>query len=168
LPEAQRIDLLNTGLGVQKRYIYKIKLYPMPIIDLYKHSESRKNLAHFAAMASLAAVDGEINPQEKQILDRFAQKLGISKEEYKEVMKKENKYPIETPLSNEERMERLYDFFRIIFSDSTIESEQLGMVERYALGLGFPPVRVPEVVQRSIAIFSGKVSYDDYKTLMKK
>ena len=48
----------------------------MPIIDLYKHSESRKNLAHFAAMASLAAVDGEINPQEKQILDRFAPKAG--------------------------------------------------------------------------------------------
>jgi len=41
----------------------------MPIIDLYKHSESQKNLAHFAAMASLAAVDGEINPEEKQILD---------------------------------------------------------------------------------------------------
>ena len=67
----------------------------MPIIDLYKHSESRRNLAHFAAMASLAAVDGEISKEEKKILDHFAAKLGITKEEYKEVMKKENKYPIE-------------------------------------------------------------------------
>ena len=131
----------------------------MPIIDLYKHSESRKNLAHFAAMASLAAVDGEINPQEQHILDRFAVKLAITDAEYKEVMKKENKFPIETPLSNEERMERLYDFFRIIFSDSTIESEQMGMVERYAIGLGFSPKMAPKIVQRSMDIFSGRLSF---------
>ena len=82
----------------------------MPIIDLYKHSESRRNLAHFAAMASLAAVDGEISKEEKKILDHFAAKLGITKEEYKEVMKKENKYPIETPMDRNERFERLHDF----------------------------------------------------------
>ena len=141
-------------------------MYFMPIVDLYKHSEDRKNLAHFAAMASLAAVDGEINPQEKRILDRFAQKLGITDREYKEVMKKENKYPIETPLSNEERLERLYDFFRIIFSDHTIESEQLGMVERYAVGLGYPPARASKIVKRSMDIFEGKVSFEDYSLLV--
>ncbi|MEJ2163692.1 MAG: TerB family tellurite resistance protein [Robiginitalea sp.] len=140
----------------------------MPIIDLYKHSESQKNLAHFAAMASLAAVDGEINPEEKQILDRFAETLGITEAEYKEVMKKENKYPIDTPLSIEERLERLHDFFRIIFSDHEIESEQREMVERYAVGLGFPPSKASQVVDRSIVIFSGNISFEDYQTLMKR
>ena len=67
----------------------------MPILDLYYHSEQQKNLAHFAAMATIAAVDGEINPKEKAVLDRFADKLNITDEEYKEVMKKSNKYPIE-------------------------------------------------------------------------
>ncbi len=59
----------------------------MAILDLYYHSEQKKNLAHFAAIASLAAVDGEVSPQEKAILDRFAHKLNITDEEYKEVMK---------------------------------------------------------------------------------
>lgn len=79
----------------------------MPILDLYAHSEKRSNLAHFAAIASIAAVDGEINPKEKKVIDRFAIKLDISGEEYKEVMKKENKYPIEAPYSSEKRLERL-------------------------------------------------------------
>ena len=140
----------------------------MPIVDLYKHSESRKNLAHFAAMASLAAVDGEINPDERSILDHFAEKLGITEAEYKEVMKKENKYPIETPLTMKERLERLHDFFRIIFSDHSLEVEQRGMVERYAIGLGFPPKQAEQLVQKSIDIFSGNIPFDDYRYLMEK
>ena len=73
----------------------------MPILDLYEHGEKRKNLAHFATLASLAAVDGEVNEKEKTILDKFAFKLNISEVEYKEVMKKENQYPIETPHTSE-------------------------------------------------------------------
>lgn len=140
----------------------------MPIVDLYKNSESRRNLAHFAAMASLAAVDGEINPEEKKILDRFAEKLGITEAEYKEVMKKENKYPIESPLELEERLERLHDFFRIIFADNDIEGDQMGMVEKYAVGLGFPPSKAHQLVEKSTKIFKGQIPFEDYKYLMTK
>lgn len=140
----------------------------MPIIDLYTHSESRRNLAHFAAMASLAAVDGEINPQEKKILDRFAEKLGITDAEYKEVMKKENKYPIESPHDRDKRLERLYDFFRIIFADNDIEGDQMGMVEKYAVGLGFPPAKAAEMVEKSAKIFKGEIPFEDYSYLMAK
>jgi len=140
----------------------------MSIVDLYKNSESRRNLAHFAAMASLASVDGEINPEEKKILDRFAEKLGITSAEYREVMKKENKYPIESTLDMEERLERLHDFFRIIFADNDIEGDQIGMVERYAIGLGFPSKKAGELVRKSVAIFKGQIPFEDYKYLMEK
>ena len=69
----------------------------MPILDLYEHGDHRKNLAHFATLASLAAIDGEINEKEMEILKKFAFKLNITDDQFKEVMKKENKYPIETP-----------------------------------------------------------------------
>ena len=79
----------------------------MPIVDLYEHSDQRHNLAHFATLASLAAVDGEINEKEKAVLDKFAFKLNITGAEYKEVMKKENKYPIQTPHSGEKRLKAI-------------------------------------------------------------
>lgn len=140
----------------------------MPIVDLYKNSESRKNLAHFAAMASLASVDGEINPAEKKILDRLAEKLGITAAEYKEVMKKENKYPVESTFDQEERLERLYDFFRIVFADNDIEGEQIGLVEKYAIAIGFPPAKAGNLVQKSVDIFRGRIPFEDYKYLMDK
>lgn len=138
----------------------------MPILDLYKHSEKRQNLAHFASLASLAAVDGEINPPEKDVLDRFAYKLNITKEEYKEVMKKENKYPIMPSNSYKERLERLYDLFSIIYADHAIDHEEMVMLKRYALGLGFTDAQANKVIEKSVAIFSGRISFENYLYLL--
>jgi uncharacterized tellurite resistance protein B-like protein len=138
----------------------------MPILDLYEHSDHRKNLAHFATLASLAASDGEINAEEKAVLDRFAFKLNISDHEYKEVMKKENKYPIETPHSGEKRYKRLYEFFQIIFSDHDIDPQELRLVEKYAIGLGFSPKKATELIQKSLAIFKGEIAFADYYTII--
>lgn len=140
----------------------------MPIIDLYKHGEGRSNLAHFAALATLANMDGIITKEEKELLDYFASKLGITDEEYREVMKEENKYPIESPLTHEERMERLYDFFRLIVSDFDMQKGQLKAVEAYAIALGFSPAVAKKVVDKSIKIFSGQIDLQDYMYLMEK
>ena len=138
----------------------------MPILDLYKHSEKRQNLAHFASLASLAAVDGEINPPEKDVLDRFAHKLNITPQEYKEVMKKENKYPILPSNSFEKRLERLYDLFSIIYADHAIDDEEMVMLKRYAIGLGFTDDQANKVIEKSVAIFSGRISFENYRYLL--
>lgn len=140
----------------------------MPIIDLYEHSEQRHNLAHFATLASLAAVDGEINPEEKAILDKFAFKFNITDEEYKEVMKKDNKYPIQTPHSGEKRLKRLFEFFQMAFADQTVGDDQLRFIERYAIGLGFSPESAVEIVKKSFDIFCGKIAFEDYQYLIEK
>lgn len=140
----------------------------MPILDLYHHSEHRKNLAHFASLASLAAIDGEVNRDEKRVLDRFAYKLGISEEEYKEVMRKENKYPLDPSNSEEERLERLYDLFRIIFADFDLDDEEMVRLKKYALGLGFPEKKADRIIEKSVAIFRGRIDFDDYLYLLKK
>lgn len=139
----------------------------MPIIDLYTHSEQRRNLAHFATLASLAAVDGEVNAREKALLDGFATKLSITREEYKEVMKKSNKYPIQPYNNEEERYERLYDLFRIIYADHSIEDEQMILLKKYAIGLGFPSKKANKILEKSVAIFSGKIDFKDYLHILK-
>ncbi|RKR14532.1 tellurite resistance protein TerB [Maribacter vaceletii] len=139
----------------------------MSFKDLYGNSEHKSNLAHFAAMATLAASDGVISDQEKTLLDRFANKLNISEEEYKEVMKPANKYPIEPPVNSEKRLERLYDLFRIIFSDHFIDDEEMVLLKKYAIGLGYSSEKANKLIERSIAIFSGRIDFEDYQSLLK-
>ncbi|WP_027077187.1 tellurite resistance TerB family protein [Maribacter antarcticus] len=139
----------------------------MSFIDLYGNPEHRKNVAHFAAMVTLAASDGTISEEEKTMLDNFARKLEISEKEYKEVMNPDNKFPIEPPVNSEKRLERLYDLFRIIFADHFIDDEEMILLKKYAIGLGFSGDSAHKVIERSIAIFSGKIDFDDYLYLLK-
>ena len=125
-------------------------------------------MAHFAAMASLAAVDGVVSKEEKLLLDRFANKLDISPEEYKTVMKKENKYPIDPPISSERRLERLFDLFQVIFADHDIDEQELILVKKYAIGLGFTNENADKVIKKSIAIFKGRIAFEDYLYLLQR
>ena len=140
----------------------------MAIIDLYEHSDEKHNLAHFATLASLAAVDGEINAEEKAVLDKFAFKLNISEVEYKEVMKKENKYPIQTPHSGERRLKRLFEFFQMALADQSFDEDQKNLIERYAIGLGYSPEMAIKMVEKSLDIFRGRIDFEDYQFLMEK
>lgn len=140
----------------------------MSFADLYTSGEHRKNLAHFAALATLASVDGEISAEEKELLDRFARKLDITKSEYEEVLKKENKYPIDATNDSEKRLERLFDLLRIVYSDHKIDDEEMVMLKRYAIGMGFTNETADKIIKRSVAIFGGKIDFEDYLYLVKK
>jgi uncharacterized tellurite resistance protein B-like protein len=140
----------------------------MSFADLYSSGEHRRNLAHFAALATLASVDGEISTEEQQLLDRFATKLDITKTEYEEILKKENKYPIGTISDSEKRLERLYDLFRIVYSDHKIDDEEMILIKKYAIGLGFTGEKADSVINRSMAIFGGGLDFEDYLYLVRK
>ncbi|HEA20346.1 hypothetical protein LCGC14_0881240 [marine sediment metagenome] len=139
----------------------------MGFSDLYSSGEHRRNLAHFASLATLASIDGEISSEEKKMLDQFASKLDITTSEYEEVMRKENKYPIDPPNTSEKRLERLYDLFRIIFSDHKIDEEEMVLLKRYAIGLGFAGDSADKIIEKSVDIFSGRLDFDDYMYLLK-
>lgn len=140
----------------------------MSFKDLYGNSEHRRNLAHFAAIATLASVDGEINEEELTLLNRFAHKLDITEDEYKEVMKKSNQYPIDPPTSLDRRLERMYDLFKIIFADHEIDEEERILIKKYAIGLGYSNDAADKVISRSIDIFSGKIDFEDYASMVRK
>ncbi|WP_339841463.1 TerB family tellurite resistance protein [uncultured Maribacter sp.] len=140
----------------------------MSFADLYTSGEHSRNLAHFAALATLASIDGEISAEEKVLLDRFASKLDITKAEYEEVFKKENKYPIDSTPDSEKRLERLYDLFRIIYSDHEIDDQERILIKKYAIGLGFTGEKADKIIERSVAIFGGRIDFEDYLYLVKQ
>ncbi|HDZ07357.1 hypothetical protein LCGC14_0118500 [marine sediment metagenome] len=139
----------------------------MSFADLYSSGEHRRNVAHFAALATLASIDGEISTEERKLLDRFASKLDITESEYEEVLSKGNKYPIDSTPDSEKRLERLFDLFRIVYSDHEIDDEERILIKKYAIGLGFTGEKADSVIERSIAIFGGKIDFEDYLYLVK-
>ena len=140
----------------------------MSISDLYGSGEHLRNLGHFASIVHLAAVDGDINKEEQVVLERFARKLNISEDEFVKVLENPAAFPIHPNNSYQGRLERLYDLFTIIFSDHQIDDEEIYLLKKYAIGLGFSSVLAETVINRSIQIFSGKINFEDYQYLVDK
>ena len=140
----------------------------MSFSDLFGSGEHLRNLGHFASIVNLAAVDGEINAEEEEQLRRFARKLDIGEEEYSLVLKNPKSFPINPHNNVQERLERLYDLLKIIFSDHEIDEEEMDLLKKYAIGLGFSVEASEGIIKRSVQIFRGKLDFDDYLYLLRK
>ncbi|MFD1079775.1 hypothetical protein, partial [Longispora fulva] len=60
------------------------------------------------------------------------------------------------------------DLFKIIFADHMIDEEEEELLRKYAIGLGFSSEVSEGIIKRSIQIFSGHISFEDYLYLLNK
>ncbi len=140
----------------------------MSFRDLLESSEHRKNVAHFSAIVCIALSDGEINEKEEASILRFASKLDISDEEYEYILKNPEKHPVNLPNTREEQLQHIYDLFKIIYADHYIDAVEESLIRKYAVGLGCTPVKANMVIQKSVQIFGGGLSFEDYQYLLDK
>lgn len=138
----------------------------MSISDLYGTGEHLSNLGHFAAIVSLAAVNGKINNEEQEVLERFSRKLDINEEEFERILEHPGNYPIHPNHTYEERLERLHDLFTIIYSDKEVDQKEITLLKKYAIALGFSSATSEAIIKKSIQIFSGRIDFDDFKYLL--
>ncbi|NND87810.1 MAG: TerB family tellurite resistance protein [Flavobacteriaceae bacterium] len=140
----------------------------MSFRDLFESGEHQRNLGHFASIANMAAIDGELKDVEITLLRRFARKLDVSEEEYEEVLKNPLKYPINPPNDADRRLERMHDLFEMIFANHSIDDNERFLIEKYAIGLGYTEELAAKLIERSIEIYSGGLDMEDYRYLLNK
>lgn len=140
----------------------------MSFNDLFDSGKHKRKLGHFASIVSLAASDGAINEDELALLKRFARKLDVDNSEFEEILKTPNRYPINPPNNKFERLERVYDLFKIIYADNVMDEEEEKLVRKYAIGLGYNEIESKNIISKSKEIFGGKINYEDYQSLINK
>lgn len=140
----------------------------MSFTDLYESGSHSRNISHFASILKIATVDGELKDVEEAMLLRFARKLNVTDAEYKEISKNPSKYPIDPPLSADQRLERMLDLFKMIFADNEIDDEEKQLIERYAIALGYTEELASKLIKKSIDIFNGGLDLEDYRYLLNR
>ena len=143
-----------------------INFNKMSIIDKFETSEHRKNVAHFAAIIKLAKVDGTINAEEEIRIKRFATKLNITEKEFEEIVEKPDLFPVNPLNTSAERLEVIYDLFKIIYADHFIDEAEEKLVHKYALSLGCGDDKANELIKKSIQIFGGGIDFEGYQLLI--
>lgn len=140
----------------------------MSFSDLFGSGEQARNLSHFSSIVNLAAVDGEINEEERTVLEGLARKLDISEEDFEQVLEEPNRFPINPPNTSEKRLERLYDLLIVIFADHKMDHEEEFLLKKYAVALGYSSETSNEIIKRSVDILGGRLSFDDYLYLLNR
>ena len=138
----------------------------MSIVDLYTSGKHKNNVAHFASIVSLATASGAVNEDELNVINRLAQKLDITDSEYEEIITNGTNYAIEISSDKETRLERMFDFFKIVYSDHNLDESELKLLNRYAIGIGFNAEDAAKIIAKSIIIFEGKFSFEEYQLLL--
>ncbi len=140
----------------------------MPISDLYPTGLHQQNIGHFAAIVKLALIDDKIDENELALLKRLSCSLGIHKNEFKKILKNPENYPVNPPVSYHDRLERLYDLTRMLFLDKNPTIDKVSVMNRVAVGLGFPIENARSVVKAAIKFFLKEPDFEDFKKMIKK
>lgn len=140
----------------------------MSISDLYPTGLHQENIGHFATIVRLALLDTKIDAKEYELLERLTVRLDITKKEFDSILKNPNNYPVNPPVSYEDRLSRLYDLTKMLFLDKNPTIDKTSMMDRIAVGLGFPIENVREIVKEAIKFFLKEPDIDDFKIAIKK
>ncbi|MDA8768731.1 TerB family tellurite resistance protein [Winogradskyella sp.] len=140
----------------------------MSFSDLFESGFKKRNEDHFAAIVRVAMSDGIINDAEKAFLDRLATGLDITEQEYKDILKDYKSHPINAPHSYDTRLERLYDLARMIWADHIEGPDQVVLLEKLCIGLGFNPDNVKYIADKALTLVHYEVELDEFIDRMKK
>lgn len=140
----------------------------MTISDLFPTGLHEQNIGHFATIVRLALRDNIIDDDEHKLLKRLALRLDITNSEFKAILKNPDKYPVNPPVSYDERLERLYDLTKMLFLDKNPTIDKTSIMDRIAVGLGFPVKNARIVVKEAIKFFLKDPDIDDFKNKIKK
>lgn len=140
----------------------------MSLLDLFTSGEHKKAKTYFAALVKLAFADGVMDANELKFLQKMALKLDIEDAEFTKILEHPDKYPIDSPLDYNDRIEQLYNFTGMIFASHDVAENEIKVIEKLAIGLGFPVRHVEAVTQEAVTLMKKRVSLDDFSREIKK
>jgi hypothetical protein len=110
----------------------------------------KKKLKHLSDLVMLSLADNIISHGEQLFLDKYANNLGVTKEEYHDVLLNPEKYQYNIPVTEKERIEQLFYLVKFSFSDGEILNDEVTRMEKIALDLGFGKERMDKLIRKAI------------------
>lgn len=117
---------------------------------------------HFAALVKMAVIDGKVSKEERTILKELAKERGITKKEFKAILRNQPVPQISASCNTERRIKLIFDMFRMAFANHQFHARKRRFLFRYAFQIGFCKKNIRMITQKSINLFSGRFGYKEY------
>ena len=136
----------------------------MSLLDLFTSGEHKKAKTYFAALVKIAFIDSSMSDEELRYLERMSMNLGLSSDEFVKILK----YPLDTPLDYNDRIEQLFNLTTMVFSDNVVKLDEVKLVRSLAIGLGFPTDNAEKVTDEAIHLIMNNNKLHDFAKAIKQ
>jgi uncharacterized tellurite resistance protein B-like protein len=102
--------------------------------------------SHMKNLIEMAAVDGNFDSVEYDLLKAIAKRNNISENQLKEIRKNPEGIKFEVPGDAKVKFGQLYDLVHMMSIDKSIHSEEMKLSEIFAIKFGYSRNRVKELI----------------------
>lgn len=140
----------------------------MSIANLHTSGKHKQEIGHFANIVKIAKADSVITKAEHALLEKAAKRLHISATEYNAILENPEKYPVNAPVSYDERIERLYRLTKMTYADEIVDLDEVVLLRKIAVALQFPLDNIEKVCDEAIYLVRNNNDLDDFIVAIKK
>lgn len=115
------------------------------ILNLFNQGKGTAR-SHMKNLIEMAAVDGNFEDIEYDLLKTIAKRNGISENQLKEIRKNPEGIKFEVPADNKRKFHQLYDLVHMMSIDNAIHDEEAKLSVLFAIKFGYPRMNVKELV----------------------
>ena len=115
------------------------------ILNLFNQGKGSAR-SHMKNLIEMAAVDGNFEDIEFELLKTIAKRNGISENQLKEIRKNPDGIKFEIPSDKKEKFHQLYDLVHMMSVDNAIHDEEAKLSVLFAIKFGYPRINVKELI----------------------
>lgn len=115
------------------------------ILNLFNQGKGSAR-SHMKNLIEMAAVDGNFEDIEFELLKTIAKRNGISESQLKEIRNNPAGIKFEIPTDKKVKFHQLYDLVHMMSVDNAIHDEEAKLSVLFAIKFGYPRMNVKELI----------------------
>lgn len=134
----------------------------MSIAALYETGDRKQDKGHFRNIVLIAKADGEITPDELELLFKIGRHIDLTEDEIKDITKNPEKYPVNPPANREERFSQMINLCQMVEANGEVKDSEMKVLEKVAVSIGYDSLDEVDVE----SIFALIIRGEDEETIM--
>jgi uncharacterized tellurite resistance protein B-like protein len=115
------------------------------ILSLFNKGKATAK-SHMKNLIEMAAVDGNFDQIEYDLLKKIAKKNNISESQLKDIRNNPQGIKFELPTDKKERFHQFYDLVHMMSIDNEVHPEEMKLCSLYAIKFGYKRERAQEII----------------------
>jgi uncharacterized tellurite resistance protein B-like protein len=115
------------------------------ILNLFNQGKGTAK-SHMKNLIEMAAVDGNFEAIEFDLLKTIAKRNGISESQLKDIRNNPTGIKFEVPTDSKEKFNQLFDLVHMMSVDNAVHDEEAKLCVLYAIKFGYPRMNVKELI----------------------